>query len=238
MSTEAPDGLDCLGCGNEFSASLSLTISGGKACDDGCKAKGKYCYAQALEKQYPALYRKMKRRQADPVRALNRGTLAIRRLRNYFIRLGKLGTLLPPAEARKHGGYLTALRLFVLENVKADNEFQLFVESPAKAKFYRSLFKQWGAPYVVRESLQSLASVQRRKAGQQTSYIVGEDLTGYAPRIAEAHRLADTERAKGKTVVVCGKVRASKDPRPKRKCGDCTACCSPVVDLILFPKHK
>jgi hypothetical protein len=130
------------------------------------------------------------------------------------------------------------LRLFVLENVKANNEFQLFVESPAKAKFYRSLFKQWGAPYVVRESLQSLASVQRRKSGQQTSYIVGEDLTGYAPRIAEAHRLADAERAKGKTVVVCGKIRAASDPRPKRKCGDCTACCSPVVDLVLLPKHK
>ena len=238
MSTEAPDGLDCLGCGNEFSASISLTISGGDDCDDGCKAKGKYCYAEAIENQYSLLAAKMERRQANQARALNQATLAVRRIRNYFIRIAKLGTLKNPADALNSPGYMDALKLFVVENFKANNELQIFLESPAKVKFYRAWFHRWGVPFVVRESLQSLASVQRRKAGQQTSYIVGEELSGYPARIAAAHDLAKSERAKGKVVVVCGKVRAASDPRPKRKCGDCTACCSPLVDLVLLPKHK
>lgn len=238
MSTEAPDGLDCLGCGNEFSASISLTISGGKHCDDDCKAKGEYCYAEAIEHQYPLLAAKMKRRQANQARALNQATLAVRRIRNYFIRIAKLGTLLNPADALRSPGYMDALKLFVIENYKANNDLQIFLESPKKVRFYRAWFRRWGVPFIIRESLQSLASVQRRKAGQQTSYIVGEELTGYPARIAAAHDLARAERAKGKTVVVCGKVRAASDQRPKRKCGDCTACCSQSVDLILFPKHK
>ena len=177
MSTEAPDGLDCLGCGNEFSASISLTISGGKHCDDDCKAKGEYCYAEAIEHQYPLLAAKMKRRQANQARALNQATLAVRRIRNYFIRIAKLGTLLNPADALRSPGYMDALKLFVIENYKADNDLQIFLESPKKVRFYRAWFRRWGVPFVIRESLQSLASVQRRKAGQQTSYIVGEELS-------------------------------------------------------------
>ena len=144
MSTEAPDGLDCLGCGNEFSASISLTISGGKHCDDDCKAKGEYCYAEAIEHQYPLLAAKMKRRQANQARALNQATLAVRRIRNYFIRIAKLGTLLNPADALRSPGYMDALKLFVIENYKANNDLQIFLESPKKVRFYRAWFPALG----------------------------------------------------------------------------------------------
>ena len=55
MSTEAPDGLDCLPGMRQvriFRVDQSPTISGGDDCDNGMggKAKGRYCYAEAIEK--------------------------------------------------------------------------------------------------------------------------------------------------------------------------------------------
>ena len=246
MSTTAPHGLDSLGCGIEQSVSISFTPSAGDDCHDGCRmrkrvnGKSPACYALNHEKLYKHLAAELRRRRENPTRYINKAAIAINYLRNYFVRISKFGTVLNRSDALKTRGYLPALRLFLERVAAGNNRLQWFIESRAKVKFYRELLTAWKLPFIIRESVQSVAALNRRPIGEHLAIVCGDNGDGLtiAQRIDNAHALAAAQRAKGRTSIVCGKVRGSADPRDPRKCGECNACVEPLVQLIILPKHR
>lgn len=246
MSTTAPHGLDGLGCGIEQSVSISFTPSAGEDCHNGCRmrkpinGKKPACYALNNEKRFKHLAAELVKRRANPTIYINKAAVAINYLRNYFVRISKFGTVLSRPDAMATPGYLTAFESFLRRVAAGNNRLQWFIESPAKVKFYRELVKEWDLPFIVRESIQSVAALNRRPIGDHLAIVCGDNGDGLtiAQRIDDAHALAAAQRAKGRTAIVCGKVRGANDPRDRRKCGECNACVEPLVQLIILPKHK
>lgn len=246
MSTTAPHGLDGLGCGIEQSVSISFTPSAGDDCHDGCRMRKPIngtkpaCYALNHEKRFKHLAAELRRRRENPTIYINKAALAINYLRNYFVRISKFGTVLNRQEANKTRGYLPALQLFLQRVAAGGNRLQWFIEDRAKVKFYRDLLKTWKLNFIIRESVQSIAALNRRPIGEHLAIVCGDNGDGLsiAERIDKAHALAAAQRAKGRTAIVCGKVRGASDARDPRKCGECNACIEPLVELIILPKHR
>jgi len=246
MSTTAPHGLDGLGCGIEQSVSISFTPSAGDDCHDGCRMRKRIngkkpaCYALNHEKRFKHLAAELLKRRANPTIYINKAAIAINYLRNYFVRISKFGTVLNRSDALTTRGYLPALRLFLERVAAGDNRLQWFIESRSKVKFYRELLTAWKLPFIIRESVQSVAALNRRPIGEHLAIVCGDNGDGLSiqQRIDNAHALAAAQRAKGRTSIVCGKVRGADDPRDPRKCGECNACVEKLVQLIILPKHR
>lgn len=111
-------------------------------------------------------------------------------------------------------------------------EVHLPVESKAKAKELRDVLS--GLPIVVRRSDQSETVDGMLKATDPRSYVVGDikfrpSEADKARNLELATKAAKRVRATGQTAVVC--------PYPRLKCGQCRACASPCVDVVIYPYH-
>lgn len=235
--------------GIDGSISVNFGLSGGKYCDTDCAMHPKNrqksgCYAARAEirPDRQQLADKLRRHENMPpvlvaARALLELQTAIGRgLRVPWLRLSTNGPLPPPELADSLFRYW--LRELVAYAVREGIPVHVPVESYAKARFYRSII---GDLVVVRETAQNpLRFVRARGA---VSVVAGSDDQSRAERIDVARQLARRRRNSGRKVIVCPAITNSFAARsgrlpanPRAKCGACTACAEPNVDIV-YPLH-
>lgn len=245
--------------GIEGSLSINFGVSGGSRCDVGCPHHPEStadnptwsCYAERLERRHDRvqLFRKLKRHEAMPasqVIAQAIGEIAHRLFQKRetipWVRLSTNGSLPNPRQAARDKplrGRLKALLTMCRQN---SVPVHIPVETERKAAWYRALI---GDLAVIRESA---VSVKRfLKARGAVSIVVGEKVQTRKQRVQAARLVAEQRReATGRKVVVCPAILNSwaSNPcnekpipaNPRAKCGACTACAQPLVDII-YPLH-
>src|SRR5262245_31475145 len=110
------------------------------------------------------------------------------------------------------------------------------VELPGKARTYRRIVRGLA---VIRESIHSAARWLRTSGACST--VAGTREMSRLERVAEAKRVAVLRTAAtGRKCIVCPAVAArylnGNKPNDKAKCGNCTACAMPDVDVV-YPLH-
>lgn len=207
--------------GIKESAALSFSRSASKNCDRGCKQFNNGCYAETVEKRYKDYGLKLIRHGRTAPHNLIYAALAeIRQRKLTWFRFSVSGSIPPASRIKDKVRFAASLRelcSYLLEN---GIFIHLPVESYPKAVMVRSILA--GLPVVVRRSCQSLAGLLNSK--DAVSWVV--------PRGMDTSKLADTLREQNKTVVVCPAIIGES------KCGKCKACASPLVNIVLYPKHR
>ena len=101
------------------------------------------------------------------------------------------------------------------------------IEGNAKAELYRRILPA----FTIRESLQSKKRLQN--FDKQCSIVVGDWSQTPKERADVARAVAkDIKNTRNKTAIVCPAVVSDS------KCGQCRACASPLVDLVVYPLHR
>jgi hypothetical protein len=214
---------------------LSFGISGGKHCEISCIHLKKDCYAKKVEN-----YRKnsvgAKQARHENIHPTNLCHLATYEVSTIddgnldWFRFSTFGSV-PKKQINKGKGFQNAIRgLVKAVKAKLSNPKNIHfpVESFNKARDYRNILKGLGV--VVRQSLQSRKELKDYKG--QASIVIGDWSQTPKQRAAEARQVASEQRDKGKTAVVCPAVVSTS------KCGQCTACSSKSVDIVLYPLHR
>jgi len=133
--------------------------------------------------------------------------------------------------------FRAAFRAANVQAVESGADVHLPTESVRKARVLRRLLA--GVGVVVRRSVQSTRVSDLLRARDHrafTVYAPGHKVTAgqvgklqKRANIAAAHDLAREVRASGSSCVVCPYSASG------RLCGDCRACASDRVDVVLFP---
>ncbi len=203
------------------SAGLSFSRSASANCDKQCKQFNNGFYAERVEKLYPSYGRKLLRHGRTLPQNLIYAALAeVRERRLTWFRFSVSGSVPSVNRLKDRAKFETALRELVSYLVSRKILIHFPVESFAKARMIRSMLK--GLPVVVRRSCQTWRGLLRSK--DQVSWVV--------PRSQDPMQVADTLREAGFSTVVCPAILRSS------KCGKCKACASPLVDIVLYPKHR
>lgn len=226
------------------SLAINFAPSGGENCATSCPYHpestaanaapgGARCYAARVERRpdRQGLTRKLERHAAagaDAVLEAADRELAARGYRAPWVRLSAFGSV-PPTPPERLRRLLERLR-------DAGTPVHLPVESPHKARRYRQAV---GDVVAVRESVATLR--RWRTAPGPVSGVAGSMADTPRERVADAKvAAADRARRTGRRVVVCPAV-AERALRGRRatgsaKCGRCTACADPGVDVV-YPAH-
>lgn len=208
----------------------------GSNCDKSCRLWS-VCYAARIERIYQSLNAKLKRhakRGAAAVLVDALAELPPKPIR--WMRLSIDGSL-PSIKTlgKSRGIFRKLLRQFVAQCQGLGADVHIPVESIAKARSYRAMLK--GLDVVVRRTSQARTFAAVLTSSDARAWVVGRlhggavKKTETAANILECDRLAAVARAAGQTAVVCPAVKGTS------KCGQCTACASPMVDIILYPFH-
>lgn len=207
--------------GIKESAALSFSRSASRNCSKGCKQFNNGCYAETVEARYKDYGRKLIRHGRTLPHNLIYAALAEVRLRKLtWFRFSVSGSVPPAkliADPLRFAAALRELCQFLVDNSIL---VHFPVESYPKAKMLRSILS--GLPIVVRRSCQSFAGLLKSK--DSVSWVV--------PKGMDVQKLADTLRSQGRSTVICPAIVGDS------KCGKCKACASPLVDIVLYPKHR
>lgn len=232
------------GKGAPGSLALNFAPSGGENCATSCPYHpestaanaapgGARCYAARTEARpdRQGLSAKLERHAAagaDAVLEAADAELAARGYRAPWLRVSAFGSVPPKPPPR--------LRRLLERLAGAGTPVHLPVESPAKARRYRQAV---GDIVAVRESVATLR--RWRTAPGPVSSVAGSMAESPRERVTAAKAAAaDRARRTGRRVVVCPAV-AERALRGRRatgsaKCGRCTACADPAVDVV-YPAH-
>ena len=230
-------------CKGSIAASFSNSAHESKKggfCDTACKLWER-CYAARSEVCFPAVGKMMTRHFTAGPRAVL--AMAVTEFPRVFpwMRWCVYGSLPMRKDFKTAAEWNAWRKEFRAANAKAKAahaDVHLPLESPAKAKAYRSILK--GLDIVVRRSSQVKTAKELLKSNDHMSFVVGEIHNRPVSKAEKeantllAHDEAAMLRANGKTVVVC----------PYRKgdnpvlCGDpCRACPNSDVDIVLYAFH-
>lgn len=235
------------------SVSLSFDRSGGSNCDTACKYHPKQqgtCYAVRLESRYDRVQLATKLRRhgkMDPADICGRAMAELsdricRGVSIPWLRISTSGSVPSPAAARANPRFRSTLRALLSFCRSNGIPVHFPVETATKARYYRSLV---GDLVTVRES----ATTLRRfvTAVHAASVTAGQPGTSRTVRVVAAATTAATKRTRsGRKAIVCpamlhswasNTTKSNPLPRnPRAKCGACTACAQPNVDVI-YPLH-
>jgi len=232
------------GKGNDNSHAINFNTSAGADCSLKCrlnpnnkktiarKKNGEAvetCYAvrnEAYRKNVGALNRL--RGKTNPVTILNYATVKLSTVCNSWIRFSTHGSVPRISRAKKTRGFIRALETFCYRMRRNNNKIHLPIEEIGKARFYRSIVEKYG--FIVRLSCQSESQAFDKNNGQR-SFVVGTRKQSRAERETIAYDFARKIRANGETAVVCPAIVSTA------KCGDCKACASDKVDMVVYPLH-
>lgn len=238
------------------SLTINFGLSGGIHCDASCAhhpdsttiGADRSCYAVTVENRHDRTQLKGKLARHENLspsivlgRCLNELKTAIDKgYRVPWLRISTNGSLPQPGNVSA----ILKAQLVSLARLCRNNGIPLHipVETHDKAVFYRAIF---GKLATVRESLQ-VESDQTIVDGA-VSFTAGADIqSGRAIRLRriEAAREAARRRRKatGRKTIVCPAVvgsfihRHDKERKASLKCGSCTACANPEMDIV-YPLH-
>jgi hypothetical protein len=219
--------LGSFGKGVKGSYHLSFGMSAGKHCLTSCVHYLKDCYAQKTERFRSALGRKQERHEnTHPTLLVNKAIMEVQNSKTPipWFRFSSFGSAPNKPTARGKGFIAAMVRLASLLDPRTTH---FPVESKTKAEFYRRILPA----FTIRESLQSKNRLQ--DFDKQCSIVVGKWEQTPKERADVARATAkDIKRTRGKTAVVCPAVVSDS------KCGQCRACASPLVDLVVYPLHR
>lgn len=228
--------------------SLNFCPSGGLHCDRRCphhpestaRNPSGMCYAVRCETRpdRSELAAKLARhQQSDPVSLIDRAKLEILRRRRplRWLRLATNGAMPAPRFVTRR--FIRALRTLLIVCREHGTPVHLPIESPGKARVYRRAVEDL---VVVRESFHS----RRRFLNdpRPCSFVVGRRGQRCRDRVFEALELARRRKAKtGRRTIICPAIASrflssDRKPAPASKCGNCTACANPAMDVI-YPLH-
>lgn len=140
-----------------------------------------------------------------------------------------------PATVKNNKGFKQAFQGMLKEAVSANAKIHMPVESKQKHEFYQQLASEVSPEIVVRESCQS--DTRMFKAKNHRSRVIGEKGTPMVDRIKHCHEIAKEIRKGGETAIVCPAVKPRNYAGKPTKCGDCRACSSKSVKLVIYPLH-
>lgn len=207
--------------GIKESAALSFSRSASKNCDKGCKQFNNGCYAETVEKRYKDYGLKLIRHgRTAPHNLLYLALAEVRRRKLTWFRFSVSGSIPPASRIKDKVRFANALRELCSHLSGEGILIHFPVESYPKAVMVRSILA--GLPVVVRRSCQTLAGLL--KSTDNVSWVV--------PRGVDAAAIADSLREQGRSTVICPAIIGES------KCGKCKACASPLVDIVLYPKHR
>lgn len=206
---------------------LSFGLSAHTLCDVSCKLYNKGCYAERPEAMYKNYYNKLIRhRRTLPENLVRLARQEIDGLK--WFRFSVSGSLPKKSAVKNWKAFASELQGLCSELLSNDCKVHLPVESMDKARSYRAILPN----IVVRRTIQTERGLS--SFNDSAAYVVGE--TPGKHNLELSRELAQKKREEGKSVVVCPAVFKNKFGE-KSKCGKCTACASPLVDLILYPLH-
>jgi hypothetical protein len=247
--------LSTFGKGTAGSVALNFASSGGANCDPRCQlhpdsdsdVSGK-CYAAVVEKRGDRveLFNKLLRHESTPPALLiGQAMVELQALVNSgnrppWFRLSTAGSLPQPDDASPL--FIRQLRALLNYCNRESIPVHCPVETHSKARFYRA---QVGDLVVIRESLQ--VSGSHRKTLGAVSFVGGADIVegkAIRKRRIDASAAVAKQRYKktGRKTIVCPAVKSSfthrgdKEHNAKNKCGNCTACANPLIDIV-YPLH-
>jgi len=221
---------------------LSFSTSGEgdtSNCDSRCRLL-ELCYAVRLERIYKTLNAKLSRHHR--IGAIDLVAQALEALKDKPLKWARLsvdGSLPKRGQFSREQWSIFSrlLRELVQRAIDLGASWHIPVESRSKARSYRAALKD--LPVVVRRSDQSRTIAGLLKSDDCRSWVaVADELhSGCVTQdeknrnTAYARQCAAQCRAAGQTAVVCPAVAGSSH------CGDCTACASGLVDIVLYPFH-
>lgn len=231
--------------------SINFSTSGSVNCDDSCKAKGVYCYAERTESRYDRqqLLAKLRRHEVMPAwQVCGAALLELQELKRRgqvvrWVRVSSAGSLPQPAQVREDKLFRTQFRALLAyckrEAIPVHIPVHIPVESNAKARFYRALV---GDLATIRESLHDTRKAVKRIGA--VSIVAGTREDSMRERVTIARDVAKARyESTGRKTIVCPAVVASFNSKlgaPKNdraKCGSCTACSNPLFDIV-YPLHE
>lgn len=214
---------------------VSFSISARQHCDDGCAVKNNGCYAQAIERLYPTLFSKLRRHQMNMVKTANMALAACQALTAKgkaidWFRFSVDGGLPIPSTTKRWSSFKPAFRRLCewLVNNVGSNRIHLPVESRQKATIYRRLV---GDIITVRRTCQSVGAALRSKDTRAVRVGKSNRACHLKHNIGMAYELVSKLRQRGESAVVCPAVASDS------KCGKCTACANPAVNVVVYPLH-
>ena len=243
--------LGTFGKGIDGSVSINFCQSGGKYCDKDCayhpqsnvdsSLKGS-CYAVRLEARGPRknLRTKLVRHsRTKPENVARRALSELNQLHDAgiaipWVRVSTAGSVPNPHQATP--GFIEALKELLEWCMDKEIPVHFPVETKAKAAFYRTKLA-WRV--VVRESC---TNYQRfMDTGSAATIVAGDETMNRIERVIAAKKVAkDRMESTGRRTVVCPAVASrylnNNIPNDKAKCGNCTACALPNVDVV-YPLH-
>jgi len=222
------------------SHSLNFARSGGKNCDPRCSHYGTDCYAERCEirPDRAELAAKLARHEStDPAELTRRARYEIGRelsrgIRAPWFRISTNGSV-PSRPSRRFALELRRLLAYLRLN---QIPVHFPVETSDKARTYRRVVQ---GLCVVRESCQTEA--RWLNAAGPVSISGGSAEMSRIERVNESKRLCRERSARtGRKCIVCPAVASryvhQNVPSDKAKCGNCTACANPFIDVV-YPKH-
>lgn len=238
LTVERKPVLSSFGKAVSAARALSFCPSGGANCSRSCRhhpettarEPGVRCYAVRMEARRGGnIQQKLKRHgETSPDDLLSAAAHDLDRhgWRLPWFRFSVSGSV----PARVPSGF----RRFVSRLVKAGTPIHLPIEDARKAARYRKALD--GTGVAVRESCQNWR--RWRSASGPCSFVAGNGLP-MAERVDAAKQAAKTRTARtGRACIVCPAAACgvNRTPSDTAKCGNCTACADPAVDIV-YPAH-
>lgn len=246
--------------GNEYSLSINFGLSGGKMCSKKCVhhpsssvvGAPKDCYAARSERRFDRkeLLKKLERHeQMNPAKVCGMALLELQEhlskgRRVDWLRISTNGAV--PEWNKCNNLFKSQFRALLTFAAQNGILVHFPVETWEKAEGYRSLVSDIA---VVRESVHSEEAFVNNTGACSTSTGAGAPML---QRIQLAKELAKQRfEATGRATIVCPAVTSSfrhklcrdnekkeklKLIADKSKCGNCTACANPMLDIV-YPAH-
>jgi len=225
-------------CAGSFA--VSFGESGGRYCDDECRHKCGSCYFMRLQTARPNVRSSMQRvEDLGPVATIRAAIATMPRRFSWMRWSVSAGVPMREdfATVESWREFRREFRRANQQAIESGADVHLPTESARKARILRRMLSGLGV--VVRRSVQSARVSDLLRARDHrafTVYASGHKVTAgpvgklqKRSNIAAAHDLARQVRAAGSSCVVCPFSSSG------RLCGDCRACASDRVDVVLFP---
>lgn len=210
-------------------------------CDPSCKL-WKACYASRIERVYKSLDAKLRRHyEMGPVGVLVRAIADLKPAPIRWARFSVDGSMpkLSTLPRNTRAVFRRLLREFIVQAQALGADWHIPVESVDKAREYRAALSGLGV--TVRRTSQRDTLAQVLQSKDPRAWVCADPSTGIhngcvtkseeARNIEFVHECASVARAAGQSCAVCPAIWRDS------KCGDCRACASGLVDLIIYPFH-
>ena len=216
------------GKGITGSVTVNFTTSGGKHCDDSCPLKGNGCYAITTEAMKPSITINLERKESSIgayLSALTKPKALAKLAGAPWVRFAAFGSI--PAVLDDH-------ERSALKTIAGSLDHSR-VHFPTETLGKANMLKDAGfMPRVsVASNVQNLPKVL--EAGHVASCAIkGEKLARGKNKRAhssQAITFVRSLRDQGISAKVCPAVAGNA------KCGSCTACADPSVQVIVYPMH-